>query len=73
MFVGNSLLSIDLPLLASHTIHNGLQILFAELDSPVLNTDRERCIFLQPLASTKHRRNSFTNENEDFKVICKTR
>jgi len=38
-------------------MYSGLQTLFAELDSPVLNGNREGCIFLQPLAGTKHRRN----------------
>lgn len=35
------MLSIDLSLLASHTIYNGVQILFAELDSPVLKAERD--------------------------------
>lgn len=65
------MLNIDLLLLVSHTTYNGLQI-FAELDFPVLNADRERWIFLQPLAGAKHRRNSFTNETDNFQTICKT-
>lgn len=46
------MLSIDLLILVSHTKYNGLQI-FAELDFPVLNTDRERWIFLLLVLSTE--------------------